>query len=222
MAQYKVAELFTSINGEGPRAGQLAVFVRFTGCNLACSYCDTSWANEPGAEYRLMNEAEIVGEIRQTNVRNVTLTGGEPLGQPGIDVLLHTLEKESALCVEIETNGSMPLAPYRPMDNRPHMTMDYKLPGSGMEQAMCLDNFKHLESEDTIKFVCAGRADLVRAAQVIEKYALNGRCHIYLSPVFGRLDPAEMVEFMKEKQLNGVNLQLQLHKFIWDPQKRGV
>lgn len=222
MAQYKVAELFTSINGEGPRAGQLAVFVRFTGCNLACSYCDTSWANEPGAEYRLMNEAEIVGEIRQTNVRNATLTGGEPLGQPGIDVLLHTLEKESALCVEIETNGSMPLAPYRHMDNRPHMTMDYKLPGSGMEQAMCLDNFKHLESEDTIKFVCAGRADLVRAAQVIEKYALNGRCHIYLSPVFGRLDPAEMVEFMKEKQLNGVNLQLQLHKFIWDPQKRGV
>lgn len=222
MAEYKVVELFTSINGEGRRAGQLAVFVRFAGCNLRCSFCDTMWANEQEVPCRVMNEEEIVQEILRTGVRNVTLTGGEPLLQKEIGVLLERLAVEEALCVEIETNGSMPIELYREMKNRPKMTMDYKLPGSGMEQSMCLQNLECLQPEDTVKFVCKSREDLVVARQVIEKYQLTKRCAVYLSPVFGAIEPAEMVEYMKDERMNGVNLQLQLHKFIWNPEERGV
>ena len=105
---------------------------------------------------------------------------------------------------------------------RPVFTMDYKLPESGMEQAMDCGNFGYLNGDDTVKFVAGSQNDLTRALEVTEKYQLRERCHVYFSPVFGKIDPAEMVAFMKENQLNGVRLQLQLHKFIWDPEKRGV
>lgn len=222
MAEYRVVEIFESINGEGRRAGQLAVFVRFAGCNLDCSFCDTQWANRPDAKYVIMTEEEIADVIKRTNVRNVTLTGGEPLIQKDIRILLERLAEESSLSVEIETNGSVSLADYDGMDNRPVMTMDYKLPYSGMEQHMCMENFSHLHQTDVVKFVCGSREDLERAEQVIETYALAERCNVYLSPVFGALEPSDMVTFMKERQMNGVSLQLQLHKFIWDPDKRGV
>lgn len=243
MAEYKVVEMFTSINGEGTKAGQLAVFVRFQGCNLNCSFCDTKWANEIDAPYQLMNEEQIVQKILDAGVKNVTLTGGEPLMQKNIQVLLERLGQEtkqseqeaivsrqaitptgqqSNLYIEIETNGSMSLASYKDKSWRPAMTMDYKLPGSGMEDKMCLDNFSYLEAKDTVKFVCGSRTDLEKAQEIIETYNLTEKCHVYLSPVFGRIEPDEMVEFMKEKKLNGVNLQLQLHKFIWSPDERGV
>ena len=104
MTVYRVAELFSSINGEGTRAGQLAVFVRFQGCNLACAFCDTKWANEADAPCREMTAEEIVQEIRRTGIVNVTLTGGEPLLQTGIGELLERLGREPDLRVEIETN----------------------------------------------------------------------------------------------------------------------
>lgn len=222
MAEYKVVEIFTSINGEGIRAGQLAVFVRFQGCNLDCIYCDTRWANKEDAAYQIMTDEEIVHHILQTGVRNVTLTGGEPLLQNEIESLIQRLSEEDSLSVEIETNGSVELSTYDRMKNRPLMTMDYKLPASGMERYMCLDNFSHLCSADTVKFVCSGQEDLERASQIIKDYRLTERCHVIFSPAFGRIDPVQMVEFMKERKLNGVNLQLQLHKFIWSPTERGV
>lgn len=222
MAKYKVVETFVSINGEGTRAGQLAVFVRFQGCNLNCSFCDTTWANEKDAPFQMMTEEEIVAAILRTGVENVTLTGGEPLMQKDIQVLLNRLAQEKSLRVEIETNGSMPLAPYENMDGRPFMTMDYKLPSSLMEAQMCLENFSYLKNEDTVKFVCGSQKDLEKAEQMIRKYNLTEKCHVYLSPVFGRIEPETMVTFMKDKKMNGVNLQLQLHKFIWNPDERGV
>lgn len=235
MAEFKVVEMFTSINGEGTKAGQLAVFVRFQGCNLNCSFCDTKWANEADAPCKIMNEDEIVQAILDTGVKNVTLTGGEPLMQKDIQVLFEKLDKtnqvscltgksmeSSGVYVEVETNGSMPLAPYSGQKWRPSMTMDYKLPGSGMESKMCLENFSYLEAGDTVKFVCGSREDLQKAYDIINQYGLTEKCHVYLSPVFGKIQPEEMVEFMKEKKLNGVNLQLQLHKFIWSPDERGV
>lgn len=222
MAEYRVVETFVSINGEGTRAGQLAVFVRFQGCNLNCSFCDTTWANEKNAPFHKMTEDEIVTAILQTGVANVTLTGGEPLMQKDIGVLLDRLSKEKSLHVEIETNGSMSLAPFENMEGRPSMTMDYKLPSSLMEEHMCLENFSYLQKEDTVKFVCGSMEDLEKAEQIIGKYNLIGKCHIYLSPVFGKIEPEDMVTFMKEKKMNGVNLQLQLHKFIWNPDERGV
>lgn len=222
MAQYKVVEIFTSINGEGRKAGQLAVFVRFAGCNLQCSFCDTRWANEPDVQGRWMTEDEITEEVMRTGVRNATLTGGEPLLQKDIGILLTRLSALPDLSVEIETNGSLPVAPYMNMANSPSMTMDYKLPFSKMEDKMCLDNLNHLRECDTVKFVCGSIEDMQRAEAVIDSYHLTGRCAVYLSPVFGALEPSEMVEYMKEHRMNGVNLQLQLHKFIWDPEKRGV
>lgn len=221
MKRFKVVEIFQSINGEGTRAGQLAVFVRFQGCNLSCSFCDTAWANKEDAAFTWMTEEEIYKRIKQTGIKNVTLTGGEPLLQEGILSLLELLTKDEALSVEIETNGSVFLEPFTKLKNRPIFTMDYKLPGSGMEGKMRIDNFSLLTSKDTVKFV-AGKGDLLRIKEVLESYSLVGKCHIYLSPVFGKIEPVEIVEFLLENRYNEVNLQLQLHKIIWDPEERGV
>lgn len=226
MPSYNIAEKFVSINGEGRRAGQLAVFIRFFGCNLRCSYCDTAWAwpdaipaDSPGE--RLTND-EIYQYIKQSGVRNVTITGGEPLRQPGILVLLEQLAADPGLSVEIETNGSQPLGPVLALPNRPALTVDYKLPSSGMEEKMLPQELALLDKQDVVKFVCGSRTDLLRAEQIIRQLSLTNRVGVYLSPVWGQIEPAEMVEFMRQKQLNGVNLQLQMHKFIWPPDARGV
>lgn len=219
---YKVVEKFVSINGEGRRAGQLAVFVRFKGCNLNCSYCDTKWANEKDAVYTLMTAEDIYNYIRETKVRNCTLTGGEPLLQDNIGELLELLAQDKALRVEIETNGSIDLKPFAYIENRPSFTVDYKQPSSNMERQMCLSNFDLLKENDTVKFVSGCREDLEKAKEIIEKYKLTERCSVILSPVFGCIEPSRMVEFLMENNMNDVYLQLQLHKFIWDKDTKGV
>ena len=219
----RVAEKFISINGEGTRAGELAVFVRFTGCNLRCSYCDTMWANEPGCPYEEMSPAQICEYVRSTGIKNVTLTGGEPLLQKDMDKLISLLISECGVRVEIETNGAVDLRPFAELpEGRPLFTMDYKLPSSGYEDRMIAENFSVLEKEDTVKFVSGSRADLERAGEIIEKYGLLGRCHVYFSPVFGRIEPAEIVDFMLNKRMNKARIQIQMHKVIWDPNERGV
>ena len=222
MNTYKIAEMFSSINGEGTHAGQLAFFVRFTGCNLKCSYCDTKWANVPNAEYTEMTVDEIRSEVQKSGISNVTVTGGEPLIQPNIVPLLETLCGDGRY-VEIETNGSADVSEVLKIKgNRPALTMDYKLPSSGMESFMRTENFVLLEAKDTVKFVSGSLADLERALEIIRKYGLIGKCAVYISPVFGKLKPAEIVDFMLSNKLNGVNVQPQMHKFIWDPNMRGV
>lgn len=217
----RVAEQFVSINGEGPRAGELAVFVRFQGCNLRCSYCDTQWANERDCAFVERSPEEIDRSVRALGVTNVTLTGGEPLLQPEMGRLLALLLRDGGLRVEIETNGAVDLAPFC-AQSRPAFTMDYKLPSSGMEGFMKPSNFALLEAQDTVKFVCGSQEDLDRAGAVIREQALPGRCHVYLSPVFGAIEPVQLVDFLARERLNEVRVQLQLHKFIWDPEKRGV
>lgn len=215
----EVVERFVSINGEGAHAGELAAFIRFKGCNLCCSYCDTSWANEPDAKASPTSVEELVRWVKAVNVRNVTLTGGEPLLQKDIEPLVAALKD----CrVEIETNGSVPFSRLAEIEHRPVFTMDYKLPGSGMESHMNTANFALLNSHDSVKFVVGSEEDLNRAAEIIDRFRLIDRCHVYFSPVFGKIEPARIVEFMTERNLNGVRIQLQLHKFIWAPDKRGV
>lgn len=222
MHKYKIAEMFSSINGEGTHAGQLAFFIRFTGCNLDCSYCDTKWANVPNAKYTEMTAEEILSEVKKSGIKNVTVTGGEPLIQPNIIPLLEML-CGGGRYVEIETNGSADVSEVLKIKgNRPALTMDYKLPSSGMENHMHTENFSVLEKKDTVKFVSGSRADLERALEIIREYGLIGKCAVYISPVFGKIKPAEIVDFMLENKLNGVNVQLQMHKFIWDPNARGV
>lgn len=217
---FNVAEKFVSINGEGQKAGQLAVFIRFAGCNLRCSYCDTKWANDFDLKGENLTAEQILEYVLDTGVHNVTLTGGEPLLRPEIEELISMLVK-AGLWVEIETNGSVPLKPLE-KDSRPHFTMDYKTPSSNMESEMLVSNFDLLEPDDVVKFVCGSSEDLNCTYDIIKKYNLTEKCKVYLSCVFGNLQPSNAVDFMKEKNLNGVNFQLQMHKFIWNPDKRGV
>lgn len=222
MANFKVVEIFESINGEGRRVGQLAIFIRLQKCNLNCSYCDTRWANGDDAPYTLMSEDEIYDRILKSGIKNITLTGGEPFLHKDVEILLEKIGENPNLSLEIETNGSIELEKFSKLKNPPLFTMDYKLPSSKMENKMCLDNFKYLTSKDTVKFVVGTIEDLKKAKEIIERYSLIGKCAVYFSPVFNSIDPIEIVKFMKENRLNGVNLQLQIHKFIWDPESKGV
>ena len=241
MGTFHVVEHFVSINGEGRRAGQLAHFIRFAGCNLACEYCDTKWANEEKVPYETYNEKELYELINKSGVKNVTLTGGEPLLQKDMKQLLALLRKDRTLRIEIETNGSVDIRPFllengkensivkagrKENDGQPDnvtFTLDYKLSVSGMEDKMYLQNYENIRSMDTVKFVVGSKADLIKSKKIIEEYGLvTKKCGIYLSPCFGKIEPAEMVDFLVEQNMNDVNIQLQLHKFIWDPDKKGV
>lgn len=206
-----VNEIFTSIEGEGKRAGELAAFIRLTGCNLRCTYCDTAYAFEEGRE---MTVQEILAQVGEA-CGKVTLTGGEPLCQ-NVHELLHALGAHE---VNIETNGSVDLEPYRKYDHV-FFTVDYKSPSSGMEKSMLAKNFGSLRTRDVLKFVVGSREDLEAAQAVCRQYKPD--CHIFVSPVYGEIEPADIVAFMKENLLMDWRLQLQLHKYIWDPRERGV
>ncbi|GAA0177400.1 putative 7-carboxy-7-deazaguanine synthase QueE [Clostridium sediminicola] len=221
--QYKVVEKFVSINGEGIKAGELSIFIRFAGCNLDCSYCDTKWANEKNVQYELLEKEEILSYIKECGIKNVTLTGGEPLIQEGIGQLISFLMKNNGLNIEIETNGSIDISEFKKIINdRVSFTMDYKLPCSDMEDKMNMDNFKNLSKKDVIKFVVGTESELFLIKDLNNKYDLTENCNVYLSPVFGTIAPEKVVNFMKENKLNGIRLQIQLHKIIWKPEERGV
>ena len=218
---FKVVEIFESINGEGMRAGELAVFVRMKGCNLSCNYCDTMWANEADCEFEEMTADRIVERVKKSGIKNVTLTGGEPLLQKDADKLLKLFSDEKDIRVEIETNGSVNLSPFLKYENT-SFTMDYKLPESDIEKYMDLENFKILRKKDTLKFVASSVNDLKKAKDIIEKYDLIDRVNIIFSPVFGKIELTDIVDFLKDNKLNDVRMQLQMHKFIWAPDERGV
>lgn len=221
MSVFAVAEKFVSINGESVRVGEPAVFIRFRGCNLNCSYCDTGWANSTSANAEMLSTDELIAYVGETGITNVTLTGGEPLLRENIYELIEAL-MEDGKRVEIETNGSIFIGKLSEKTFRPVFTLDYKLPGSGCEDSMLTENYKFLQKDDAVKFVSGSTEDLERAKEIIERYGLTEKCRVYISPVFGKIDPADIVDFMIKNKMNDARLQLQLHKFIWDPDKRGV
>ncbi|WP_028857605.1 putative 7-carboxy-7-deazaguanine synthase QueE [Psychrilyobacter atlanticus] len=221
MKYYNVVEKFVSINGEGQRSGELAVFIRLAKCNLRCNYCDTMWANEENVGATPMTKEDIYNYILDTKIKNVTLTGGEPLLDVEVKDLMEYIVKDRSLFLEIETNGSIDLNLFRLDVKNLSFTMDYKGPSSEMEEFMSMKNFETISELDTVKFVVGDYKDLLKAKGIIEKYDLIDRCSVYFSSIYKKIELDEIVEFMKNFNLNGVRLQLQMHKFIWG-NKQGV
>lgn len=220
--EYRVVESFISINGEGVRSGELSLFIRFAICNLECTYCDTKWANGSDAPYKLMTKEDLLRLILESEVDNVTLTGGEPLLQYDFLALLSYITENCDKTIEIESNGSLDIKALKALSNPPLLTMDYKLPSSGMEDKMLLTNLQYLTDSDTIKFVAGSKDDLNKTKEIIDSFSLQGRTNIFISPVFGKIEPEDIVIFMKDNSLNRVKLQIQLHKIIWHPDAVGV
>lgn len=212
----KVVEIFNSIEGEGKRAGLPCTFIRLYGCNLSCSYCDSQYACKDD-DFMIMSITEIMGVISQWHTRAVTITGGEPLIHTGIKDLLKAL-CDSNYFVNVETNGTI-IPPVRD----PHLfyTFDYKCYGSGMSDKMNDELFReHVSSNDVVKFVVSDIPDLSQALEVCEKYSLHR--NIYVSPVFGKIEPVDIVRYIQDHYLYDWHVQLQMHKYIWNPDARGV
>ena len=212
----KVVEIFNSIEGEGKRAGLPATFIRLFGCNLRCSYCDSMYALQ-GEDYVEMSIEEILKKVDEIGCPNITLTGGEPLIHKGVIDLLIRLD-EKKYWVNVETNGSVPIE-YRNMANKTFYTVDYKTPSSGMEHMMNKETFRNMTTRDVLKFVVGTEEDLQKALEIGRKYPWP---YIYLSPVFGSIEPKRLVEFILENGLWDWKVQLQMHKLIWSPDMKGV
>lgn len=217
--KFNVVEIFDSIDGEGKRTGELTTFVRFAGCNLSCSYCDTKYAQN-FYQGNSMTIDEILNKIEYYNNNNITLTGGEPLKRYGIYSLIELLSRKG-FNVNIETNGSIPLYEAPKLKNV-FYTMDYKCPSSNMESEMDICNLEFLDEDDVLKFVVGDKQDLDKAKYILNTYDIKAK--VYLSPVFGSIEPVDIVNYIKFNKDTFKNsvIQVQLHKIIWNPEERGV
>lgn len=217
---YKVNEIFLSIDGEGYRTGLPVVFIRLYGCNLNCSYCDTRYSCEQ-QEYKEMSLYDILVEVLSYGVPRVTLTGGEPLIHSGVKDLIKSLVAND-IEVNIETNGAVDLDEFIEFkyNSKVVFTMDYKCKSSGMEDKMILSNLEFLQPKDVIKFVVSNYNEMAKMEFILE----SSKCKAqpYVSPVFGAIEPKELVDYVLDNKLNNVKVQVQLHKIIWNPNERGV
>lgn len=207
--ELKVNEIFYSIDGEGERSGYPAIFIRLTGCNLRCSYCDTTYAFDEGEN---MSIDAIISEIKLFNCKRITLTGGEPLMQENAVKLLKKLKKEK-YDVIVETNGAVDITEAQKYAK---ICMDWKTPSSKMRGRMDFNNLYRLRKKDVLKIVMNNN-DIEYVQNLIDNPYI--KAPIYVSPIFGEIELPILAEFAKE---NDVRMQLQIHKYIWDVNKRGV
>lgn len=210
----RVNEIFYSIQGESTYAGRPCVFVRLTGCNLRCRWCDTTYAFHEG-EQRSIDQ--VLEQVRAYKCPLVEITGGEPLLQEAVYPLIGRLLLEGYE-VLVETGGDLSVDR---LDPRVVKILDLKAPGSGMDPHNNVDNLRHLDRKDQIKFVVADRLDYEWAKGVLVEYALAEKVQVLFSPVFGELHPGELAEWLLADRLDA-RLQIQLHKYLWDPSRRGV
>jgi len=210
----KINEIFYSIQGESLYAGLPCVFVRLTGCNLRCAYCDTRYAYDAGS---MMSVESIMEKIASYPCRLVEITGGEPLMQEATPHLIARLI-DAGYTVLLETNGSMDI---RPVDDRCIKIMDVKCPGSGASDKNNYHNFKYLSSKDQIKCVIADATDYAFAKFILSAHLPTGKSiAVLFSPAFGMLDPSQLAEWILADGLD-VRLQLQLHKILWPHDSKG-
>lgn len=210
----KVNEIFYSIQGESSKAGLPCVFVRLTYCNLRCTYCDTAYAFYEGSDYSI---DDIIKKIDEYKCKLVEITGGEPLFQKESFELMKRLCDEGYE-VMLETGGSLPI---QDVDKRVKIIMDLKCPSSGMMKKNLYENINFIKPTDEIKFVIGTREDYDWAKEIISKYDLLNKCTVLFSVVFNQLEPIQLANWILEDKLN-VRFQLQLHKYIWHPETRGV
>ncbi|WP_427339116.1 7-carboxy-7-deazaguanine synthase QueE [Caloranaerobacter sp. DY30410] len=208
----RVNEIFLSIQGEGISTGLPTIFIRLTGCNLRCSYCDTTYSYNHG---NYMTVEQIVDKIKNFDYKRICITGGEPLLQEGI---IRLLDKLTDYEVNIETNGSIDISKYK-LIKKHRFTMDIKTPTSNEHKKMKLSNFNYLRDNDEIKFVIGTLDDYNWSKEIIKKYYNKGI--ITFSPIYNMIEPKEIVSWILKDRLD-VRFQLQLHKIIWNPDERGV
>jgi 7-carboxy-7-deazaguanine synthase len=209
----RVSEVFFSIQGEGTRAGLPCAFVRFTGCDLRCTWCDTSYAFHGGEE---RSREALLAELDRLSTRLVCLTGGEPLLQPELPALCRDLLARG-WTVTVETHGQRPTDALPPEVVR---ILDVKPPGSG-EETRDFAYLAGLRPHDEVKFVVASEADFRWSAEVVRRHGLEGRAALLFSPVFGQLTARALTEWLLASGLQA-RLSLQLHKLVWGPDIRGV
>ena len=218
----KVIEIFGSIDGEGKRTGQLATFIRLAGCNLRCCYCDTTYSFDCNKATE-MSIDDIIDECIKIGYHNITLTGGEPLIHKDVKSLIINLCKEG-FQVNIETNGSIDLQPFINLRKENNLdlffTVDYKTKYSKMNHKMNINSFLNLDiNKDIVKCVVANEDDMDDALEYLDKI---GKFNIWFSPVFNEIEPKEIVEYVEKHFREDITIQIQLHKIIWDPNKKGV
>lgn len=218
-----VSEIFASIDGEGLFSGCLASFIRLCGCNLRCRYCDTKYAFNT-REGRLTDLETIINHVKEIGYKHVTLTGGEPLLYEESKDLVLGLLKEGFI-LNIETNGSIEVDYFTNLKNVT-VTMDYKTPASGEESKMLVGNISKLREQDVLKFVLSEK-DFDRVESVL--LDTRPKCQVYLSPIFGQCKNTALVDFLKRLgkyshlgDMTNYRVQVQLHKYIWPPEMRGV
>ena len=210
----KVCEIFASIQGESTYAGLPCIFVRMTGCNLRCKYCDTTYAYDQGSE---MTVEDIIDAVRFFGFNLVEITGGEPLLQRDTGALISLL-LNMEFKVMVETNGSADIGD---IDRRATIIMDVKTPGSGMSDSMRIENIALLKKSDELKFVITDKVDYDWARAMVRQFSLSGKCTVLFSPVYGKLEPLELSKWIIADKLP-VRINLQLHKYIYSPDQRGV
>ena len=216
----RITEIFHSVQGESTWVGLPCTFVRLTGCPLRCVWCDTAYAFHGGERMAL---DEILDRVRGIGTNLVEVTGGEPLSHPNAFVLVARL-LDAGHTVLVETSGAFDVAP---LDVRAHKIMDLKCPGSGESQRNLWSNLDHLRPSDEVKFVIKDRADWDWTARTIREHGLDAKVRdgrlaaLLVSPVWGEVDLEQLAGWVLESGLP-VRFQMQLHKLIWGPDKKGV
>jgi 7-carboxy-7-deazaguanine synthase len=209
-----VHELYRSLQGESTFAGLPCIFVRLTACHMRCVYCDTPHAFAQG---EVIGLEDVVTRVLHLGDNLVEITGGEPLLQPEVYPLMTRLA-DAGKTVLLETGGGIDIAE---VDPRVRIILDIKTPGSGEVQSNVWRNLDRLKPSDEVKIVVCDRADFEWAVKIVETHRLIARSAVLLSPCFGRVEPAELADWILKSRLP-VRLQLQQHKILWDPSARGV
>ena len=216
MNSLNIYETFSSIQGESTHAGRPCFFIRLAGCNLRCSYCDTSkaWSHDAGKKMTIDSLLELA---KKSGISLVEITGGEPMLQSAVPELCRRLLSEG-FEVLMETNGSQPL---HTLPEGVKRIIDWKTPSSGESEQMLEENFRNLREHDEVKFVIADEEDFSQAVMVMKRFGLGGKHTVLFAPVFGKMNPDKLVAKILEHHLP-VRLNLQIHKLIWGADAEGV